>query len=98
MNVRELLKTAVWDGMDSRCSDPCWADTNSDTIRGCGCMDKAADAIIAALDAAGLVVVPREPTEEMVKAAEEGDLVNYPAEDSWKYMIAASPFAKKEVG
>jgi hypothetical protein len=65
MELREILKKAVWDGMDDRCVEPCWAATNTDTIRGCGCVGNAADAILSALDKAGLVVVPREPTEEM---------------------------------
>ena len=53
-----------------------------------------ADAILAALDAAGLVVVPREPTEEMGQAWHDADLV---CRDEWQAMLAASPYAKKEV-
>ena len=96
MELCDLLKTAVWDGMDSRCSEPCWADTNSDTIRGCGCMDKAADAILAALDAAGLVVVPWEPTIPMQRV-----IVKHMTPDAAKYwpmVLVASPYAKKGVG
>lgn len=108
MELREILKKAVWDGMDARCVEPCWAATNTDTIRGCGCMDKAADAILSALDAAGLVVVPREPTEEMISAGEDrdrpaGEYSGYSTEfarceQHYAAMIAASPFAKKDVG
>jgi hypothetical protein len=64
-----------------------------------------ADAIIAALDAAGLVVVPSEPTEEMAKAGKNAFMppttfVSYTTSvaEAWVHMVSASPFAKKEVG
>jgi hypothetical protein len=66
--------------------------------------DDVADAILTALDAAGLVVVPREPTEEMAKAGKNAFMppttfVSYTTSmaEAWVHMIAASPFAKKEV-
>lgn len=41
----------------------------------------------------GMAIVPVNPTQEMINAAEEnGDLVNYPAQDAWKWMIETSPF------
>ena len=60
-----------------------------------------ADAILAAMDAAGLVVVPREPTEEMRRAFQE-KMDEWMQEigtddDLYTAMIAASPYAKKEV-
>jgi hypothetical protein len=55
-----------------------------------------ADAILAALDAAGLVVVPREPTEEMEEAWLENDH-QQTASGDYAVMLAASPYAKKEV-
>jgi hypothetical protein len=60
-----------------------------------------ADAILAALYAAGLVVVPREPTEEMIAAF--SDSIQFWMEecgedaDVYRSMLAASPYAKKEV-
>jgi hypothetical protein len=68
------------------------------------CANHLADAIIAALDAAGLAVVPREPTEEMAKAGKNAFMppttfVSYTTSmaEAWVHMISASPFAKKEV-
>ena len=62
-----------------------------------------ADAIIAALDAAGLVVVPREPTEEMSEAGmdympgcDPTDCM-VKAGVAFEAMLAASPYAKKGV-
>lgn len=62
--------------------------------------DRSADAILAALDAAGFVVVPREPTEAMVVAGDERiiEVLNdhtfalrprTPADDAYRAMIAA---------
>lgn len=52
-----------------------------------------ADTIIAALSAAGLVIVPKEPTEEMVNAAQMV-IWNTPddttMDDTRKMMIAAA--------
>jgi len=63
------------------------------------------DAILAAMDAAGLVVVPRDPTEEMAKAGKNAFMppttfVSYTTSmaEAWTHMVSASPFAKKEVG
>jgi hypothetical protein len=63
-----------------------------------------ADAILAALDAAGLVVVPRLPTVDMCEAGMDHMPGSDPTECMveagivFEVMIAASPFAKKEVG
>lgn len=62
--------------------------------------DEYADAILAALDSAGYVVVPREPTDEMVVAGDERiiEALNdhtfalrpiTPADDAYRAMIAA---------
>jgi hypothetical protein len=61
------------------------------------CFVPHADAIIAALDAAGLVVVPREPTPRMIEVGcEYVEFINT-ASDAYRAMLAASPYAKKEV-
>jgi hypothetical protein len=57
-----------------------------------------ADAILAALDAAGLVVVPREPTEEMVRYIRGIAATNHSAAAMWRHIVAASPYTKKAVG
>ena len=55
-----------------------------------------ADAIIAALDAAGLVVVPRAPTERMIDVGcDYVEFINT-ASDAYRAMIAASPYMKGE--
>ena len=49
---------------------------------------READAIIAALAAAGLVIVPKEPTEKMKIA---GHAKRYPfASDVWRAMLEAA--------
>ena len=66
--------------------------------------DDVADAILAALDKAGLVVVPKLPTVDMCEAGLDHMPGNDPTDCMVKAgivferMIAASPFAKKEVG
>ena len=57
-----------------------------------------ADAVLAALDNAGLVVVPREPTKEMLNIVRGngGTSALAWALAAWPDMIAASPYAKKE--
>jgi hypothetical protein len=53
-----------------------------------------ARAVLAALEAAGMVVVPREPTEEMLAAGAvaEGDgNLETQAMNLWAAMLAASP-------
>jgi hypothetical protein len=85
------------------------ADDECPTCNGMG-FDLPA-AILTALDDAGLVVVPRKATIPMMQAAEKAVEARFPyASDSLKAdrsivcwdahaaMIAASPFAKKEVG
>ena len=52
----------------------------------------SADAILAALDAAGIVLVPRHPTPEMVRA---GGTSYFSMADCAR-VIAASPYARKE--
>ena len=87
MVLRELIARASGDGIGSyvgpdRDLDEVWAH-----------------AILTALDAAGLVVVPREPTEEMLWAVRSYiDRDAYIDGETYQAMIAASPFAKKEVG
>jgi hypothetical protein len=56
-----------------------------------------ADAILAALDAAGLVVVPRRADEKMCRGM-DGSVEGCLWQEVWASAIAASPFAKKEVG
>lgn len=51
-----------------------------------------ADAILAALDEAGLVVVPREATVEMLDAS----LLGMSQQGSYRNAVASSPFAKEE--
>jgi len=62
---RERLRSAIWSKMDRICTEPCWTDKPS-IMAGCVCISDAADAIIASDEAAGLVVVPKEPTDEMI--------------------------------
>ncbi len=61
-----------------------------------------AAAILAALDAAGLVVVPREMTKEMLAdlhaAAFFNSSIGTKIGPTYTAMIAASPYAKNEVG
>ena len=69
------------------------------------CAEHLSRAILAALDAAGLVVVPREPTEEMCRVLHQTmflepydatNLTNLGA--GLEAANSYSPFAKKEVG
>ena len=54
--------------------------------------EREADAIIAALSAAGLVIVPKEPTEKMVNAAIDKDscIFGVTAVCVWRAMVEAS--------
>jgi hypothetical protein len=65
-----------------------------------------ADAVLAALDASGIVLVPREPTEEMARPltrlwllsdqdANSGDMLE--AKGYLKAALSASQYAKKDV-
>lgn len=56
--AREILGNVVY----SKCGNTAWEDGRTSP-------DEVADAILSALDAAGLAVVPKVPTEEMVEAA-----------------------------
>lgn len=63
-------------------------------------LDDQADQIISALDAAGFVIVPKEPTEEMIAAGAEEDAWCYsegqaPQPEIYRAMIAAY-FSSKE--
>lgn len=55
--------------------------------------DAGATAILAALDAAGFVIVPREPTKAMVRAAwmaqPAGPCCDWDIEELYRAMIAA---------
>lgn len=90
---RERLKSAIWSKMDWICTEPCWTDKNP-SMAGCVCIADAADAIIASDEAAGLVVVPVEPTDLMIRACADIDTTFPPgAGDAKKYyraMIAAA--------
>jgi hypothetical protein len=62
--------------------------------------EMVADVCISALEAAGLAVVPVEPTEEMVKATslkyKPAPLQQASARRSYKRMLASSPFRKED--
>ncbi len=75
-SAREIIAGAVLDV----CSDG-----NSDNNR-------VASGILAALEAAGLVVVPVEPTDEMIDALRHPWHKTYPLEalTYWSNMLAAS--------
>jgi hypothetical protein len=47
-----------------------------------------AKAVLAAIEAAGCVVVPAEPTEAMWRAA------GWPENTAWPLMLAASPYRR----
>jgi hypothetical protein len=53
---------------------------------------KAADAVLTAIEAAGFVVVPKEPTSEMLDAV-SGYLSPHPLA-CWQAMIAAATAAR----
>ena len=106
--LRALLAQAVWDAMDERCTDPCFSQNNQDCLVGCGCIKDASDAILAALDGAGLptdalvavlkgdaVIVPKEETDEMLQAAIRAEDHGGDG-DTWAAKLDASPFAPKE--
>ena len=89
-DLRELMREAVNKRLE-------WTTTLQGHV--------IADAILAALDTAGLVVVPREATEVMAKAGKKAFMppttfqkYMTTMEEAWEAMIAASPFSKKEVG
>ena len=65
---RERLEAAVWKRLTfEACPEPCW--TWSNPIRsGCECVIGIVNTIIASDEAAGLVVVPAEPTDAMIEA------------------------------
>lgn len=92
-SAKEVIAKTAGDYYDGY-ADP--ADTPENWSRGLGC----ANDILAALDAAGYVVVPREPTEAMIDAVvHDADLDIYwsynadgrPGEprDAYRAMIAA---------
>ena len=90
VDLRELIANTVQETRAGYQDDPTPEDWAS------------ARAILAALDAAGMVVVPREPTDEMKEAGELSP--NYVIKrrdmahlDVYRAMISASPYAKKEV-
>jgi hypothetical protein len=93
MELREIIARASCEGVNWA-----WPDGASDGDYLNRLMfERQADAILTALDAAGLVVVPRKATEEMCRAMD-----NSPDDTLWQEVwaeaVAASPFAKKEVG
>lgn len=68
MKAREVIVSAIYD-VDTRSLTPeekalCPLEDDPWII-------EAADGVLSALDAAGYVVVPKEPTEAMVKAGRE---------------------------
>ena len=91
---RERLEAAVWKRLTfEACPEPCW--TWSNPIRsGCECVIGIVNTIIASDEAAGLVVVPVEPTDLMIRACADIDTTFHPgAADAKKYyraMIAAA--------
>ena len=86
--LRALLAQAVWDAMDERCTDPCFSQNNQDYLVGCGCIKDASDAILAALDGAGL------PTEALV-AVLKGEAVIVPKEPTNRMMALGGPEVRK---
>ena len=91
--LREMLERALEASSAS--------EDYEDTIR------DAADAILTALDGAGIAVVPKEPTEAMIReweaacpppgryVSEDAETAAYARAD-WTAMLDASPFAHKE--
>ncbi len=79
------------------CCDVAWEDLSDETREGYG---KSAAAILAALAAAGLAVVPREATREMRVAANATVCIRTPdgtwsiardeAARTWRAMLAAA--------
>jgi hypothetical protein len=87
MSPAEVIARAVW-GKDIGAG-------TADDVVSCGvpnwqlCLPDA-DAILAALDAAGLVVVPKEPTRKMIDALNGyAQCVGY-IEEGYRAMIAAA--------
>jgi hypothetical protein len=82
----------------------CFSDEEPETVDDClashcPCVSASraeADAILAALDAAGLAVVPKEPTEEMQIAGTEVRLIVRAMEDRAAVIYRAMVAAAKE--
>ena len=94
MDIRELIGVTIKESR-TRQAETHGNDHDNDDVAG---------AVLAALDKAGLVVVPREPTEGMVTSGKDAYMppttfVKYTTtmEEAWEAMIAASPYAKKEM-
>lgn len=106
IDLRELLARAMC-GEDMECTVVSRADDPEEFDASVEAFwtswEHQADAILAALDAAGLVVVPREPTPEMWAASGTAVIKTGPrhhdivSEAVYQAMLAASPYAKNEV-
>lgn len=68
------------------------AISNSDLIGGGGPALAFADAILSALDAAGVAFVPKEATREIENAVREEVFGDCNFRDLWRKALAASPF------
>jgi len=93
-SLREMLAQIIWNEMDGYCTEPCFSHANRDTLGGCGCINDAAAAVLSALDAAGLRVMPPIPTAEIANASPIS--LGLPCRefvDAYQAWCAASPFA-----
>lgn len=87
-SVKEVIAAAIPEALRSVDGGAAiYAKGGEIVIDGCFNMHSAATAILAALDAAGFVVVPREPTEAMVDAAWLAPPIS--VEKVYRAMIAA---------
>lgn len=105
--IRETIARAIYDDANPSYRHdgygevmPCWAAARRERKSS---YRKSADAVLRALDAAGLVVVPRDPTEAMMNAGyrKVGKMHYEPtasaqgwgehATDIYRAMIAAAP-------
>lgn len=81
-NAREVIALELW-----RCKDR--ADDKGNKLTS----NQFSDAIIAALSAAGLVIVPKEPTEKMMQAAlryVDDDTQDALPHGVWQVMVEAA--------
>lgn len=91
-DLRELIARAYCCGdaacYNESCGVPCAAEKIS----------KVADAILAALDTAGLVVVPKEPTTGMTEAIHPNSpcKVGKGGAATWRTMLAAIPYVREK--
>lgn len=93
VDLRELLARALWSGLP-RLYDEMPRPGSALAEEHIRC-NEGSDAILSALDAAGLVVVPREPTDVMASAVYKRTVHGLFPFSEYRAMLAASPFAKE---